>query len=338
MEIDDTEVGLHRDTLEGRIERVQMLPHDGEDVNAQDEIFGTPLRPSAITRNTGIGRLLLDSSADVNFQNDRSSQSFLLTATLSGSIRMVRMLLDHGADVNTEANGETALHVAASGGSIEMVQMLLDKGANVDALADGYGTALQLAVSQCNKDMARVLLHNGANVDAQGGLDRTALHIAASGGHKDIIRLLLSNGADINAQEGSYGRTPLHLAVEAKFTSTIAELLEQGAITHKQDFNDATPLELALQKRNHEAVTLLIPKSTDSLCLIKASMWREFFSGPRPHSAWHLEMATGTSATVVQILESEIIKRSYPLSQMVSEFPASYDHFMETDIGSRRIL
>ncbi|KAJ6109059.1 ankyrin-2 [Penicillium sp. IBT 16267x] len=164
-------------------------------------------------------------------------------------------------------------------------------------MTESLGAPLRLAAITENTELVRLLLDNGADANTQTN-GETALHVANSppyrpaafGGYKNIIRLLLSKGADINAHEGSYGRTPLHLAVEADFTSAIAELLKQGARTGRQDFNDATPLELALQKRNHEAVMLLFPRSTGSLCLLEA----DFGFGKNVSSGNHVD---GTVAT-----------------------------------------
>lgn len=47
---------------------------------------------------------------------------------------MVQVLLDRGADVNTQGGYYgNAVHAASFGGYEQVVQMLLDKGANVNA-------------------------------------------------------------------------------------------------------------------------------------------------------------------------------------------------------------
>ena len=52
--------------------------------------------------------------------------------------RLVRLLLDHGANVaNANAHGWTALHQAAYSNLPVMAEMLLDAGARVDVSARG---------------------------------------------------------------------------------------------------------------------------------------------------------------------------------------------------------
>jgi ankyrin repeat protein len=54
---------------------------------------------------------------------------------------IIRILLDHDADVNTQGGEDgTNLQAAASQGHIEIVQLLLDHGADVNAYGGKYGT------------------------------------------------------------------------------------------------------------------------------------------------------------------------------------------------------
>jgi ankyrin repeat protein len=70
----------------------------------------------------------------------------------------IRLLLDHGADVNVVApGGKTALHYAATAGHIRVVQLLFDRGANPALLdADGH-TAYDLAQAAGKSDCAELL-------------------------------------------------------------------------------------------------------------------------------------------------------------------------------------
>ncbi|KAJ7752919.1 ankyrin repeat-containing domain protein [Mycena metata] len=84
-------------------------------------------------------------------------------------LKMMRLLLDHGAPVDgvfgCDGGSETALHYACSLGHVEMIKLLLEHGANLE---DGghYGTALGFAVHYRNLDAVRYLLDRGA--DATG--------------------------------------------------------------------------------------------------------------------------------------------------------------------------
>jgi len=46
---------------------------------------------------------------------------------------IVKLLIDHGANVDAEASGYTSLHNAAYRGSLELTKLLIVKGANINA-------------------------------------------------------------------------------------------------------------------------------------------------------------------------------------------------------------
>jgi ankyrin repeat protein len=50
-----------------------------------------------------------------------------------GHLEIVKLLLEHGADVNAKTAYETALHLAAEKGHLEIVKFLLEHGADVNA-------------------------------------------------------------------------------------------------------------------------------------------------------------------------------------------------------------
>jgi ankyrin repeat protein len=72
--------------------------------------------------------------------------------------------------VNTRAaNGTTALHMASGNGYIEIVKLLIDHGAEMDAQGRWSGDALQ-AASYCGDiEIVEFLIEHGADVNAQGG-------------------------------------------------------------------------------------------------------------------------------------------------------------------------
>ncbi|KAH8745815.1 ankyrin repeat-containing domain protein, partial [Diaporthe sp. PMI_573] len=80
-----------------------------------------------------LGNLLDDSDKAALNVRDGKGRTPLMWGCLVGHKEVVQMLLDKGADVNTQG-GEygNALHAASHQGHKEVVQMLLDKGADVN--------------------------------------------------------------------------------------------------------------------------------------------------------------------------------------------------------------
>ncbi|RDD34093.1 Phosphocholine transferase AnkX [Wolbachia endosymbiont of Cylisticus convexus] len=112
-----------------------------------------------------------------------------MVAAQEGYGGIVKLLLDHKADVNARGDDDfTPLHFAAQSGCDDIVKLLLDHKADVNAKTSNGKTPFQ-------KDD-----------------DFTPLHFAAQGGYGSMVKLLLNHGADVNAKS-SQGLTPLSLTL-----------------------------------------------------------------------------------------------------------------------------
>ena len=74
-------------------------------------------------------------------------------AARNGATRIVRLLVAHGADVNTGSEGEpTVLYCAAGHGHLETVKLLLDQGADIDAKMSQEGQTILDWLAQYPED------------------------------------------------------------------------------------------------------------------------------------------------------------------------------------------
>jgi len=149
-------------------------------------------------------------------------------------IDMVRFLVEHGCNVNSETiYGETALITAARVGHEEVIEYLLDHGARIDAFQHGsvvgpydQGTALFFALKHKRNKAARLLINRGADINIVGGNDYTPLMCAIENEcDQAIVQLLLDKGADC-FHKGASGETAYSLA-ESRHTLSLIELLEK---------------------------------------------------------------------------------------------------------------
>jgi len=111
--------------------------------------------------------------------------------------------LRNGTDKNlTGPGGRTAMMLAAFNGHTKVVEMLLDAGARVDT-RDAIGrTALMYAATGPNLPTIKLLLEEGARADAVDGQERwTPLMFAAAEGHLHVVKLLLAEGADPDTRD-----------------------------------------------------------------------------------------------------------------------------------------
>ena len=96
----------------------------------------------------------------------------------------MKLLLDHGADINLGGNYSGGpLHAATFAGNKALVSQLLEMGANIDAPSSGFGRPLQIASFSSDDDLVRFLLSKGASVNtAPSGRYGFPIQAAAVGG------------------------------------------------------------------------------------------------------------------------------------------------------------
>lgn len=87
----------------------------------------------------------------------------LIVAAAADQPDTVKSLLTQGAGVNaTAADGRSALIVAVQNNHIDIVRLLIDAGANLNKATRGTGTALELAERSGETQIAALLLTSGA--------------------------------------------------------------------------------------------------------------------------------------------------------------------------------
>ena len=210
-------------------------------------------------------KLLLDKGADVNAQSEQYSINALMAASLEGHEQMVKLLLDKGADVNAQAQGgdfSNALQAASIQGREQIVKLLLDKGADVNAQGGYYSNALQAASLGGYEQIVKLLLDKGADINAQDGYYSNALQAATVEGYEQMVKLLLDKGADVNSQGGYYS-TALQAASAPGYEQIVKLLLDKGADVNAQGGYYSNALEAASIRGHEQVVKPLLDKGAD---------------------------------------------------------------------------
>ena len=113
-----------------------------------------------------------------------------------------------------------------------IVRLLLDHGANINAQGGKYGNALQAACYEGHEMIIRLLLDHGADVNAQGGTYGNALQTACCSydENETIVRLLLDRGAIVNDHDEGRSSKALQEATDWDYRAIVQLLLDHGAV------------------------------------------------------------------------------------------------------------
>ena len=255
---------------------VRSLLNKGAGVNCQQDDLLTPLHLAAGYGELRVARVLVEHKTNVDSRdNEGRTPLCLLLSTEDNNcnkgdiLDLARSLLEKCTVVNIRTTDSTLLHEAAFRGRLEIVRILLDHGANPNTESKYCETPLH-SVSRGKYDyqehgvnIARLFMQCGVDVNALSKINFTPLHVAAFHGGFEITRLLLNHGANANAEvEG--GETALHPVSRGKCDSQengvgIAQLLlEYGVDVHAQDKHHDTALHEAAFNGRLEIAQLLL--------------------------------------------------------------------------------
>jgi ankyrin repeat protein len=140
------------------------------------------------------------------------AETSLMRAILADDLATVFDLLGEGVNPNQwDSSCEyTPLGMAIERGNSRMVRLLLNGGANING-GDSVLSSLGLAAKKGAGEIAEILLEAGIDINEPVDEDGyTALMEAAFAGHLPMVQLLLANGADINIW--AQGETAIHWA------------------------------------------------------------------------------------------------------------------------------
>jgi ankyrin repeat protein len=249
----------------------------GADPNAHLASGETPLMKAARQGNLATVRALLAGKADPNAQEGKGGQTALMWAMSERQSAVAEELVRHGADVNARSKtGFTALMFAAQQGDVESARILLNAKANPnDAIPKSGATPLIIASAIGKPDVVALLLDNGANPNAVDANGFTSLHHAVRDSDYGvdpaskatavtIVKTLLAHGANPNAR--------LALDKDKTAAERKAQAGNAGARTKRTsititeiELEGATPLALAAEVNNLEAVRALVEGGADPL-------------------------------------------------------------------------
>lgn len=215
---------LHVAVIANREPIIDIALKLGVDLNSRDATGRTPLHFAAIHNRKDVVIKLIEAGANLDIV-DQDNFSPLLYSIKNKNPDLVKILVDHGASINgncdqgyiplnfacqygvheacdillkkpdiklqTDANGLSPIHVAASAGYHTIIQLLIEHNPNVNEIDKlNHWTALYYAALEGHLKSVKVLLEAGADPGITDNDGHSPDYYAAWEGHLDCLYLL----------------------------------------------------------------------------------------------------------------------------------------------------
>ena len=190
--------------LHENMDAAKLLLENGARTDVMDEGAASPMRQAIRNDHTAIVRLLLEHGANPDSEQSGGYDNYLCEAAWHNSIDIVESLLDAGADPDWIGEyGKTALDMAIYNGNIAMVRMILESSGHTNEVINiPWIRACQLmrAVGDGDEAGVRGILRGWPTSKVSHRYLDLALWSTASLNQKMSMQLLLTKGADIKSQ------------------------------------------------------------------------------------------------------------------------------------------
>jgi len=258
---------LHTACSKGFIEVVDLLIKSGANLDMKDYGLFTPLHEAAIPGHVEVVEMLLRNGAD-NVVRDSHGRTPLFCAAQSHSCLVVSLLLSGASPslISMRAgDGATAVMLAAQSGCLECVKLMIDHGADVDLKAHDGVMAVHLALTCNHKEVLRFLLkitdhtyieqsclaglhkhHRGAelNWDQPGMESVNIFTLAVTYDRFDLVETLIEEGLN-----------PDRFPCQWKFNDTLGSLQLEG--THKWKWGSPLSFILSYSPFNEKSAQIV---------------------------------------------------------------------------------
>lgn len=180
---------------------IALLQKEPKLVFARDDLGFTPLMKAARYGKSEIVEILLRNKSEVNAQADMGETALFRTMDVN-KYKNAELLLKYGADPNLKENSQdwAALPCACYYGNLRMAKLLLANGADVNVTGKYDQTPLHWSMRAITwdnqKEIVQLLLDNGVNASHEDSNGRTALQMAERRSADGVVELLRSHGTN----------------------------------------------------------------------------------------------------------------------------------------------
>ncbi|MBF2053490.1 MAG: ankyrin repeat domain-containing protein [Candidatus Sericytochromatia bacterium] len=267
---------LHRAAQEGHLAVVKALLAHGASIDFVSNKGSTALWEAVKHGQYAVVRELLTRGANAHDQKLQLSgmvKPLMIEAVQQSDTRILKALVQAGADIHQPYNGWTPLMYAAVSGQAEAVRYLLSQGLSANDTTPAGWTPLMAAAAGGQLEILQLLATQGAEIQGRPGwkalLQSVFSRLSVTQIRKEeTVRWLLARGARYDAGvpvPDHPGYSEWLVAVASNVTEWGLELLQAGANPDQKSPDGWTALMWAACNNNLALTEALLARSTRTL-------------------------------------------------------------------------
>lgn len=235
--------------MQGNIKYIELLVDFSSNIYSLNKDNQTPLM-LLVRRNkiVAMERILqlrqsIGKPVNLNYPHYNNGNSLLHVACLCKFKRMIKLLVNHGADIrSTNNHNKSPLMIAITNGSLDIVKYMVDKikfNNKIKNKKIGF-QPVACAIQSNHSDILKYLLQF-INVNNKNNKGQTLLYSAVQCGSIACVDVLLNSNSNVNLK-CCYGDSPLHVATRYKHHAIMEMLLNHKAEIDVVDEDNETPV------------------------------------------------------------------------------------------------
>ncbi|XP_050391360.2 putative ankyrin repeat protein RF_0381 [Patella vulgata] len=177
----------------------------------------------------------------------------------------VKLLVEAGADLNKDKDGETPIYLAAANGMVTTVTYLAQRGASIAITQRNINILRHYSIhpptsllhclassgakleSDSYDECLKLLMAQGVDINQLNSSNETPLYLAVENGNEGMVKSLISAHCDVNIKVDDYQSHMLSISIRRGDTAITEILKKAGVDINIADKNGLTPLLKCLQ-------------------------------------------------------------------------------------------
>ena len=258
IDLKDNMTALMVACAKGNTKLIDILASNGADIAKVVPLVGTPLHAAVENGQANSAKQLLQLGVNPDILNS-GGVSPLMRAVECEQTEIAELLLRHEANVALKhpETGLPILHKAAARNNIKMLKLLMAHGADINQLTPKGSSALHIAVIHGAKDAIDLLCNAKCNINIQNTPGFTPLLAAIKSRQFECAFRILKYSPDVNLCDIDEV-SPLYAATEYRSVEIVTQLLKLGASIDSPAPKQVSPIQLACLRGYHEIIQLML--------------------------------------------------------------------------------